>query len=332
MPLDSLERSTVPQPRALQRPVDREGQHRRFEKGEVVEVLPWHELIRTLDDKGTLDGLPFMPEMLPYCGKKLTVTKRLERTCEDVQGSMRRIRNVVFLDDLRCDGSGHGGCQKGCCILWKDAWFREPVQRSGAEEHSDPDSSATYPFSYTFADQRYSCQSTELVRATSRISPLDLGSYVRDIRAKTFAAGELLRILSFAMKHRICSRLSGKSHRVLEGKCTKTPRESLNLMPGEWVRVKNADQVAQTLNKEGKNRGLAFTVEMLPFCGRTFRVLRRLDKMIHEPTRRLIRVEGTVILNNVTCDGCHILRGGCPKNNYHYWREVWLERSEVRSS
>jgi hypothetical protein len=297
----------------------------RFQSGTVVEVLGWHELIRTLDKNGTAEGLPFMPEMLRHCGKKLTITKRLERTCEDIEGGMRRIRNVVFLDDLRCDGSAHGGCQKGCCILWKDEWLRTPV---GGDESivTHCASQDVYPFHYSFADQRYSCQSTELLRASSHLSPFDLGSYLRDIRAKTFATGELVKILSRAVSHRIRSCLLGKSHRFLEGKCTKTPRESLNLQAGELVRVKSADEIAKTLNRQGKNRGLAFTVEMLSFCGGTFRVLRRLEKMINEPTRRLIRVEGTVILENVTCDGCHILRGGCPKNNYHYWREVWLER------
>lgn len=295
---------------------------RRVEKGEVVEVLPWNEIVRTLDENGSLDGLPFMPEMLPYCGRKLTVTQRLERTCEELEGGMRRIRSVVFLNDLRCDGSAHGGCQKGCCFLWKDAWLRRPVEAMEENDGGPP----VYPFPCSFDDQRYMCQSTELLRATSPISALDVASYFRDLRARTYGAAELLRIVYRAASHRIRCRLSHKSHRVLEGTCIQTTRRTLNLMPGEWVRVKSAEQIAETVNKRGKNRGLAFTVEMLPFCGRTFRVLRRLEKMIDERTGKLISLEGTVILENVICDGCHILRGGCPKQNYHYWREVWLER------
>jgi hypothetical protein len=303
---------------------------KRFEQGEEVDVLPWQKLIRTLDMNGTLGSLPFMPEMLPYCGKRLKITKRLERTCEEIERGMRRISNVVFLDDLRCDGSAHGGCQKGCSILWKDAWLQEPVRvREDKTEATAVNSSPIYPFPYAFSDERYSCQSTELLKATSPISVFDFGSYLRDLRAKTYSSGELLGIVSRAAAHRVRCKLSGKSHRVLEGECTKTPRENLNLMPREWVRVKTADQIARTLDKQGKNRGLDFTVEMLPFCGREFRVLRRLEKMINEPTRQLIHVEGTVILDNVTCDGCHILRGGCPKNNYHYWREIWLERTSA---
>ena len=36
--------------------------------GEWVEVLSAPEILATLDDKHELDGLPFMPEMLKYCG------------------------------------------------------------------------------------------------------------------------------------------------------------------------------------------------------------------------------------------------------------------------
>jgi hypothetical protein len=37
--------------------------------GEVVRVRTASEIFATLDDRGALDGLPFMPEMLKYCGR-----------------------------------------------------------------------------------------------------------------------------------------------------------------------------------------------------------------------------------------------------------------------
>ncbi|HYK92058.1 MAG TPA: hypothetical protein VE398_25060 [Acidobacteriota bacterium] len=100
----------------------------------------------------------------------------------------------------------------------------------------------------------------------------------------------------------------------------------MKLQPGEWVRIRSEQEIKDTLDANGKNRGLAFTVEMLPFCGLTYRVLRRLDRMIQESTRKVIDLDDTVILEGVTCDGCHILRGGCPRDNYHFWREIWLNR------
>jgi hypothetical protein len=298
---------------------------RRFSKEDVVQVRPWSEILLTLDAAGTTEGLPFMPEMIKYCGATLTITNRLERTCEDVEGGMRRIRNVVFLNDLRCDGAAHGGCQKGCCILWKDAWLRKPIETS-PEFKSVPAGNVPYPFPFVFEDRRYTCQSTELLRATSHLSPLDVRSYVRDLRSKTYSPAEMLRMTCHAVAQRIRCRITGKSHQFLEGTCSKTPRQALDLRPGELVRVKSADKIALTVNREGKNRGLVFTAGMLPYCGRTFKVLRRMEKMIHEPTGQLIDVQGTVILENVTCQGIQSVRGGCPKNNFYYWREIWLER------
>lgn len=54
--------------------------------------------------------------------------------------------------------------------------------------------------------------------------------------------------------------------------------------------------------------------------------MRRVEKMISEPTGKLINIVDTVILENAICDGGHILRGGCPRGNFHYWREAWLQR------
>ena len=45
----------------------------------------------------------------------------------------RRLRDAVLLEDLRCDGSGHGGCQAGCRIYWKESWLRRVQPGSVAE-------------------------------------------------------------------------------------------------------------------------------------------------------------------------------------------------------
>lgn len=294
--------------------------------GTVVRVRPWEEIARTLDGRGTLEGLPFMDEMRSCCGESFTVTRRLERTCDESTGEMRRIRNVVFLDALRCDGSAHGGCQKGCRLFWKEAWLHQDERTIVAAELGG-NVRAIVP-SGPHKGDRYVCQSTELIRASTRLSNLDVGCYWRDLRARTYSARELLTAVAFAAWLRLRRLLTGRSYRVVEGLLDKTPTESLELQSGEWVEVKCEEEIARTLDRNGKNRGLAFTVEMLPFCGREFRVLRRVERMIHEPSGELMPVKSTVILEGVTCDGCHIMRGGCPRDNYHLWREVWLRRMD----
>src|ERR1700681_3443252 len=97
--------------------------------GEWIEVRGKEEILATLDEHGRLENLPFMPEMFQYCGQKFQVFKSAHKTCDYIKGwSIRRINNAVHLVGVRCDGSGHDGCQASCLIFWKEAWLK-PVRR-----------------------------------------------------------------------------------------------------------------------------------------------------------------------------------------------------------
>ena len=94
--------------------------------GEWVKVRSFAEISRTLDSEGRLDGLPFMPEMLRHCDRHYRVFRRIEKIhyyFGPVAPHLRRLRDSVLLEGLRCDGSGHGGCQAGCQLIWKEAWL-----------------------------------------------------------------------------------------------------------------------------------------------------------------------------------------------------------------
>src|SRR5437867_2561545 len=88
--------------------------------GDWVEVRRREEILATLDSNGELEGMPFMPEMLTFCGQRFQVYKRAHKTCDTVfpvRG--RRLRQTVHLS-TRCDGRSHGGCQAGCLLFWKE--------------------------------------------------------------------------------------------------------------------------------------------------------------------------------------------------------------------
>ena len=60
--------------------------------GDWVEVRSREEILATLDQNGRLENLPFMPEMLQYCGQRLRVFKRADKTCDYIKGwSIRRM-------------------------------------------------------------------------------------------------------------------------------------------------------------------------------------------------------------------------------------------------
>ncbi len=100
--------------------------------GDVVEVKSPAEILSTLDGDA-LDSMPFMPEMLRHAGRRYTVSRRVDKICDTVTATgSRRLYSTVYLDDLRCDGSAHGGCQAGCRLYWKEDWLRRVDGRPDA--------------------------------------------------------------------------------------------------------------------------------------------------------------------------------------------------------
>src|SRR6267142_5555237 len=96
-----------------------------LQAGELIEVRSVNEILTTLDQTGRLNAMPFMPEMLEYCGKRFRVHKVAHKTCDNIQPwNMRTVKNAVHLTGLRCDGQAHGGCDAGCLIFWHEAWLK----------------------------------------------------------------------------------------------------------------------------------------------------------------------------------------------------------------
>ena len=52
-----------------------------------MEVRSADEILGTLDEHGRLDGLPFMPEMLEFCGRRVRVQSRAHKTCDTILAS-----------------------------------------------------------------------------------------------------------------------------------------------------------------------------------------------------------------------------------------------------
>ena len=324
--------------------------------GEVVEIRSKAEILATLDSDGRLDGLPFMPEMLTCCGMRFRVYKRADRTCDTITYTgMRRMRDTVHLEGLRCDGSFHGGCQASCLLFWKEAWLKRV--RVTAQEQSVTDVSActacteprllqmTHALSSDESNDSeiFSCQGTDLVRATTLIAPWDLRQYFWDIRSGNINLCQALRAifwrvfratrsiagyrLQIWLYNTIQRFRGGSPFPYVQGQLKKTPSQRLDLQPGMVVRVRNREQIAATLDTENRNRGLFFDVEMTTYCGGTFKVLRRVERIINERTGKMMTLPGDcLILDGVVCKADY--HWACPRSIYPYWREIWLERTE----
>ena len=107
--------------RSLQR---KNGDRMTMRANEWVEVRSKQEILQTLDENGRLDGMPFMPQMFQYCGRRFSVYKSAHKTCDPAHTiNSRQVANAVHLN-LRCDGQAYGGCQAGCRLFWKAAWLK----------------------------------------------------------------------------------------------------------------------------------------------------------------------------------------------------------------
>lgn len=175
-------------------------------------------------------------------------------------------------------------------------------------------------------DEIFSCQSTNLIEATSPLHVWDIRQYMLDVSSGTFKPLERIRTLLISLKFKVQGIVGEKRYSLFLGKHRKTPTATLSLQPGELVEVKTKGEILATLDSGGRNRGLEFTPEMLKYCGGKYRVLKRLNAMINERTRKMRQIANTVILEKVTCDGK--AHGGCQRTCYCFWREIWLKRVE----
>jgi hypothetical protein len=317
--------------------------------GDRVRVRSREEILATLDPDGRVDGLPFMPEMLAFAGQTLPVDAVTHRTCDTVKtsgssGTTRRMERAVHLEGVRCDGSAHGGCQAGCLIFWKQDWLEAaaedvpatPATPTPLADEDVPASLAatTHGPGHTDDDPVYACQATEMLRATSFVSPRQPGLWVKDVRSGNAGPGTALASLAVLAFNK-WQGLSGRLPRALRirggrswpwyvpsGERRRHP--PLDLQPGELVEVRSQAEIEATLDDRGALRGLRFGAEMLPYCGRRARVLARVERIIDEKTGRMLRLRDCIILEDVWCQGT--FRALCRRKIYTYWREAWLRR------
>ena len=315
--------------------------------GEEVEVRSLAEICATLDERATLDGLPFMPEMAAFCGRRFRVFRRVDKINDWVgHTGLRRPRDTVMLEQLCCDGAGHGGCQARCQLRWKEAWLKragsaaEPPGDGRAASGAAPAGEGTRGRAPTLADLerltrredgsgeiRYVCQVTELAAGSTPLRRNDPLHFLRDFVRGNLRLGPLMAGVCLAMFNGFQRRRGGvgfPSYALTPQ--AKSPHETLDLRPGDAVRVKTKRQIEPTLNAQSRNRGLWFDGEMLRFCGGTYRVGVRVERLIEERTGKMLQLGSPcIILDGVAASGEY--QGFCAQNESIFWREIWLERA-----
>ena len=200
------------------------------------------------------------------------------------------------------------------------------------------------------ARQTYSCQATELLHYTTPLKWWDMRQYVEAYRSGNETLGQLLRGFAYLFYYYVTlsnSRGLGRPGRWLydhfqmiwggvpfprrSGQIPvgqPTPTCDLGLKPGDLVRVKPYEEILATLDTRNSNRGLNFDAEIVPYCGKIYRVKTRVDKFIDEKTGKMRRLRTpAVMLEGVYCKSRYCgQRMFCPRSIHFWWREIWLEK------
>ena len=232
-------------------------------------------------------------------------------------------------------------------MYWKEAWLERagdangPAPRALAADEDrfvqDVLAPATTQAAADGADDvAYRCQATDVEAAAAPLHALRADQYVRDLR--NWPASKILRALAvtvFVFVQRVWRKSLPPRFRfdrpwpyfVGPLEPGKTPTAKLDLKPGDLVRIKSKDEIVATLDHTNRNRGLSFDVEMTPYCGRTARVLGRVERLIDEHTGKLIEIKSDcIVLEGIYCKADY--HRFCTRAIYQYWREIWLEKIE----
>ncbi len=97
-----------------------------FEPGDIVCVRPRKEIQSTLDLWNATKGCTFLEEMWSYCDTTHSVLKRVEHFMDERDYLLRKVKGIVILDGVHCQGTiDFGKCDRMCFFFWREEWLQK---------------------------------------------------------------------------------------------------------------------------------------------------------------------------------------------------------------
>ena len=87
----------------------------------------------TLSPENTNRGMWFDFEMLPYCGQRARVERKVERIINEETGKMMKLGDCFVLDGVVCTGRYRRFCQRNITPYWRSAWLRRVDDRPAGD-------------------------------------------------------------------------------------------------------------------------------------------------------------------------------------------------------
>jgi hypothetical protein len=234
-------------------------------------------------------------------------------------------------------------------MFWREAWLKRVGEECGPQgEPGRGTCTAAEVEGAAVVDrarQVFRCQITQLKAFTEPLHWWDVRQYVRDVAtndvsikrlAGAFVYATYRKLTELGLGYRFLTSLYDRVQALRgrapfplrSGTLEQTPTEATGLQLGDLVRVKSYPEILATLDRNNKNRGMAFDPEMVHYCGSVYRVAKRVGRILDERSGKMLEFSNPcIVLENVFCrseKSKHRLF--CPRSILHYWREIWLER------
>lgn len=97
------------------------------------------------------------------------------------------------------------------------------------------------------------------------------------------------------------------------------------LKAGDMVKVRPLDEIRKNLDKNGQYKGMLFIPDMAQYCGGTYRVYKRVNKIFNTREWKMKKCKDVVLLEGLFCQSYGEFLG-CDRSCFFFWKEAWLEK------
>ena len=98
------------------------------------------------------------------------------------------------------------------------------------------------------------------------------------------------------------------------------------IQPGDRVRVRSRREIQHTLDRRRRTRGCTFQLGMYDYCGREFRVYKKVENFFDERKGKMCKCKGLFLLEGACCNGETAYLAACGRNCFYFWQTAWLEK------
>lgn len=97
--------------------------------GDWVRVRSRAEIQAMLDPFKETRGCAFLEDMYKYCDTRQRVLKSMERFLDERDYQVKKVRGVILLENVICNGTpAFGKCDRCCFLFWREEWLEKTTR------------------------------------------------------------------------------------------------------------------------------------------------------------------------------------------------------------